>query len=77
MTVPMLAVSGLAFAWPLTLKASAFQWIVLVMPLPMIEVLLFVIGWVALIGLAAQRPPGEGTAHRARSSAWSPPAPAP
>lgn len=51
MTVPMLALSVMAFVWPATLRASAFQWIVVVMPVPLLEVLMFAISWTALVGL--------------------------
>lgn len=51
LTLPMLALSVMTFVWPQTLRASAFQWIVIVMPIPLIETLMFVISWTALIGL--------------------------
>lgn len=51
MTVPMLVLSVATFFSPRTLQASAFQWVVTVMPVALIETLMFVIAWVALIGL--------------------------
>lgn len=51
MTVPMLALSVLSFIWPLTLRGSAFRWILAVGSPPLIEVTMFTISWAALIGL--------------------------
>jgi hypothetical protein len=51
MTMPMLALSVMTFIWPITLRGSAFQWVVVVMPIPLIETLMFVISWIALVGL--------------------------
>lgn len=51
MTLPMLILSVMAFIWPETLRGSAFRWILSVGPAPLIEILLFLISWSALIGL--------------------------
>jgi hypothetical protein len=51
MTLPMLGLSAITFYSPRTLQASAFQWIVVVMPIPMVEILLFLISFTALVGL--------------------------
>lgn len=51
MTIPMLLLAVTTFFYPRTLEASAFQWIVVAMPIPLVEAMLFLIGWTALIGL--------------------------
>lgn len=51
MTAPMLGLSVMTFIWPQTLRSSAFQWIVIVMPVVMVEILMFLISWTALVGL--------------------------
>ena len=50
-TVAMLALAVETLIWPQTLKASAFQWIVLVMSNWFAEIFLFSVGWTRLIGL--------------------------
>lgn len=51
MTLPMLTLSIMTFFWPLTLRGSAFRWVITVLSAPIIETLMFAIGWTALIGL--------------------------
>ena len=50
-TVAMLWLAVAMFISPEIMRASAFQWITLVMSTTLIEVSLFAIGWVRLIGL--------------------------
>ncbi len=50
-TIAMLWLAVAIFADPLALRASAFQWLALVMPSSFIEIFLFLIGWTRLVGL--------------------------
>lgn len=50
-TISMLWLAIDTFVSPETLRASAFQWIVLVMSPAFVEIFLFSIGWVRLVGL--------------------------
>ena len=61
LTLPMLALSIMTFIWPLTLRGSAFQWVVVVMPIPLIETMMFLISWTALVGLLLNGHQWRGT----------------
>lgn len=61
MTLPMLLLSIMAFIWPQTLRSSAFQWIAVVMPIPVTETIMFLISWTALIGLLLNGHEWNGT----------------
>lgn len=50
-TIAMLWLAIAMLIWPETLRASAFQWITLVMTNGVIEAALFLLGWTRLIGL--------------------------
>ncbi len=50
-TIAMLWLAVALFVSPDMLRASAFHWIVQVMPSDVIRLILFLIGWVRLIGL--------------------------
>src|SRR5258708_37172943 len=45
----------------LTLRGSAFQWVVVVMPIPLIETMMFLISWTALVGLLLNGHQWRGT----------------
>jgi hypothetical protein len=53
MSVSMVILAVEIFVWPVTLKASAFQWAVLVMNSELVGVVLFFAGWFRCLALVA------------------------